>query len=207
MPEWSGCCWPSSVVFMSVQLCARVATRCPSRGLWQASRNISSAAASSPRKSPRLRKSNCLIFGALALLSLPSAYFLYNAASHNSQSIACSRFTPCTISNIQQLTPQTSIFTLDLPRAGFQPPGPPKHALTSLYVAQPEIQIQRPFTPLHPLQRDTRQVQLLVKRYDSAGAEMSQYIHRQRVGDQLLVRGPELTWSIEPNTKHITFVR
>ena len=36
------------------------------------------------------------------------------------------------------------------------------------------------------------EVQLLVKRYDSG--EMSRWMHRLRVGDDVRVRGPVITW-------------
>lgn len=147
------------------------------------------------------RRSSASLYLAALALALPAVY--YYSDYKERQTLSITRFVPCKITNIQPLTPQTSVYTVALPKFATSPPS---QALTALYVAQPEIQIQRPFTPLQPLTPSTNEVQLLVKRYDEKGAEMSQYIHRQAVGDDLLLRGPEVTWNIDLQTQHISFV-
>lgn len=177
------------------------ARRCPFNDTSQV-RHFSSDSQSQQAPPPPRRSASSVAL-ALLVLALPSAYWYYD--SRSKQALSITRFVPCPITHIQPLTPQTSIFTVALPASFAQPP--PTHALTALYVAQPEIQIQRPFTPLYPLTPESTHVQLLVKRYDEKGAEMSQYIHRQQVGDELLLRGPEVTWHIDPDAKHLSFVR
>lgn len=171
----------------------------------QSCRFQSAASAKSHHQLRQQQPSSALLL--LAALSLTSigGYFYYDYSTSRDSAIASFRFVPCKITHIEPLTPQTSIYTLSCPSGFFEEP--PSNTLTAVYLAQPEIQIQRPFTPLHPIRSaDNRELQLLVKRYDQLGAEMSQYIHRQRVGDELLVRGPEVSWSIDPAAKHISFV-
>lgn len=182
-------------------------SRCTQSTLRQSCR-LKSTASAKQAASRRLRQqqpSSALFLLAALSLSSIGGYLYYDYWSSRDSAIAPFRFVPCKITNIHPLTPQTSVYTLSCP-SGFLE-DPPSKNLTAVYLAQPEIQIQRPFTPLQPIRSaDDRELQLLVKRYDQLGAEMSQYIHRQRVGDELLVRGPEVTWFIDAAAKHITFV-
>lgn len=78
----------------------------------------------------------------------------------------------------------------------------------SYCVKEPNIQVERSYTPLSALSRtDPSIVQLLVKRYRDG--EVSRYLHRVRQGSTVSLRGPEITWQLPesaPVPDHIIMV-
>lgn len=82
-------------------------------------------------------------------------------------------------------------------------------AIYSYCVKEPNIQVERAYTPLSALSRmDSSVLQLLVKRYRDG--EVSRYLHRVRQGSDVSLRGPEVTWQLPedaPVPDHIVMVR
>lgn len=139
------------------------------------------------------------------------------------QPLSYAYFTPLTIRAIKQITSDSSVVSLSLP-SDLLPdlseyPDPPSTPLQAVYIRQPELQIQRAYTPLslegfkQSKSADTdgqkaehdegRTIELLVKRYKDG--EVSSYVHRQGPGDQLWVRGPVRTWTL-PEVDELVFV-
>ena len=70
-------------------------------------------------------------------------------------------------------------------------------ALYAYYIKEPTIQVERPYTPLRLLNRsDPCILDMLIKRYTDG--ELSRYLHRLRVGAPVYIRGPELSWHLNP---------
>lgn len=108
-------------------------------------------------------------------------------------------FVPLTLKAKQSLNSTTSLLTLQVPEA--QRPtleGP----IQSLHVMQPEISIQRAYTPLD-VQGFKGDLELVVKRYPDG--EVSKYLHRLQVGEEVKVRGPIQTWALDPSVDHIVY--
>lgn len=140
--------------------------------------------------------------------------------SNSQQSLSYSYFTPLTIRAIKQITSDSSVISLELPHEllpdNFAYPEPPHTPLQALYIRQPELQIQRAYTPLNldcfqapdgddrsPNDGSNRSINFLVKRYKDG--EVSSYVHRQGPGDQLWVRGPVRTWTL-PEADELIFI-
>ena len=126
--------------------------------------------------------------------------------------LSYSYFTPLTIRAIKQITPDSSVVSLSLPIELLpdlsQYPDLPHTPLQAIYIRQPELQIQRAYTPLNlegfKLEgSDDRSIELLIKRYQDG--EVSSYVHRQSPGDELWVRGPVRTWTL-PEADELIFV-
>lgn len=57
------------------------------------------------------------------------------------------KFTPLRITSVTTLTPETSLFKVALPKAMLDPTDTGSaNAIRSIYVMQPDLQIQRPYT-------------------------------------------------------------
>lgn len=133
-------------------------------------------------------------------------------SSHSRRPLSYSHFTPLTIRAIKQITSDSSVVSLELPESLLPDeatyPEPPHTPLQAIYIRQPELQIQRAYTPLSldcfkGEGSDARSIELLVKRYQDG--EVSSYVHRQGPGDQLWVRGPVRTWTL-PEVDDLIFV-
>lgn len=145
------------------------------------------------------------------------------SAKHVQRPLSYSYFTPLTIRAIKQITSDSSIVSLSVPKELLpnfsEYPDPPSTPLQAVYIRQPELQIQRAYTPLnldgfkvdaaHTSEgstadgNDTQSIELLIKRYKDG--EVSSYVHRQGPGDQLWIRGPVRTWTL-PEADELIFV-
>lgn len=109
-----------------------------SRLLQTSSSARTSPSASKSRPSPLRAGASIVLLalvGAGALLLRPEPERL----SHH-------KFTPAKIISVTKLTPETSLFKLALPRELLDPKNPPYEAIQSLFVMQPDLQIQRAYT-------------------------------------------------------------
>lgn len=126
-------------------------------------------------------------------------------------------FAPLTIKRIKRLTDETLQFTFAIPPSQLPPSDStslplPSMPIKSVYLLQPELAIQRPYTPLSALsflsaeEGGTGELDLVIKRYPDG--EVSRWMHRLRVGDQVKMRGPTVTWTFdESKYDEIVFVR
>lgn len=91
--------------------------------------------------------------GGLSLLALSSLYFL-NPTEEN---LSPTRFIPLKVLAVEHMTKDTSLFKISLPKNLLPDPDQSiSKPILSLYVMQPDLQIQRPYTvsplPLSPLE-------------------------------------------------------
>lgn len=127
-----------------------------------------------------------------------------------SKPLCYSYFIPLPLHSITKLNNESSIFELELPPSLLPDsalyPEPTDTPFQAVYIRQPELQIQRAYTPLSldcfetPEQTQAKRlIRFLVKRYHDG--EVSSYLHRLRVGDDVFVRGPVRTWTIPEHDK------
>lgn len=165
----------------------------------------------SPRRQASL---GLLAVGTLAFGAF-GYYWKIRLSSESNSRLSYATFTPLAIRSVEQVTSDSSIITLDLPVDRLPDsstyPEPPNTPLQAIYIRQPELQIQRAYTPLDAEcfsqtdknEKGPRRIRLLVKRYNDG--EVSSYLHRLRTGDQVYVRGPVRTWTV-PDCDHLIFV-
>ena len=150
----------------------------------------------------------------LSLVGLGSigGYYIYSSNLNRAQSIlGPNHFAPLTVLSVTALTPTTSSIILSLP-AHLLPlttdSNSPSNPIKSIYVLQPDLAIQRPYTPLSATSFDREngsgELDLVVKRYPDG--EVSRWLHRLRVGDEVGVRGPVVTWDFKGKYDEIVFV-
>lgn len=195
------------------------------------SRRRQASTAPSPFRpsSPSSSQSSLLLAALLATAGGAGLYF-YQASSSSSSKpyLSYGSFTPLKIKDVKRITADSSIFTLALPHSAlphsqdYPPSEPPDNPLQAIYIRQPELQLQRAYTPLEAQAFSTgetatrnsgdvkdakkdREIRLLVKRYDDG--EVSSYLHRLGIGGEVDIRGPVRTWTIPPDCEHLIFVR
>lgn len=122
-------------------------------------------------------------------------------------------FSPFTITAKEQVSPTAFVLSVrpgDAPK-GRSGGGPLKeawdHGLWSVEVKQPQLQIARHYTPLPPPPpassnenananaNEDEELRFLIRRLD--GGEMSTYLSKLRVGEQVWLRGPHLGFDVE----------
>ncbi|KAG5997153.1 hypothetical protein E4U52_004914 [Claviceps spartinae] len=140
---------------------------------------------------------------ALAILGTAS-YFLI--PSSRSNILNESTFVPYTITACDAISPSSVLFTIapphqhgasSLPYLAPQASTQWKHPLWSVEFKQPEVQIARHYTPLPPHHdEDPRdgKLRFYVRAVD--GGEMSNYLRRLRVGNEVYLRGPHLGFDV-----------
>ncbi|KAI1455267.1 hypothetical protein F4805DRAFT_288627 [Annulohypoxylon moriforme] len=144
---------------------------------------------------------SAVIIFALVLKSMPS---------DKNPVINTSSFSPFTITSKEQVSPTAFVITV---RAGdvSNSPGESKagsttslkdawkHGLWSVEAKQPQLQIARHYTPLPPESSDSTnnngELRFLIRKMD--GGEMSTYLSKLAVGEQMHLRGPHLGFDIE----------
>lgn len=177
-----------------------------------------SAPIAPPPSSKQKRRPSVSLRSGLALLigcgAIGGATYDYLHSSAADNKLGPLGFTPLTLTAIEHITPDTAIFTLALP-AGMQIDDmalgglSAREAIASVWVKQPELQIQRAYTPLEaePCFAKTGEkgeMRLLVKRYRDG--ELSRWMFARRVGDEVGVRGPVLTWATPQVCDEVVFV-
>ncbi|GAA5823051.1 hypothetical protein JCM3770_005713 [Rhodotorula araucariae] len=167
---------------------------------WAARRPYSSDSKAAPSPRASKRRSVLPIVGATALLIAGSAYLYLSHEEH--RVLAPDRWTDVKIKSVTPMTPETSLFRLEVPRSLLPPAftsDPNARPILSLFVKEPNLQIQRAYTPLSATSFSTSgpaELDLVIKRY--ADGEASRYVHRLGPGDNLSVRGPSCTWFYRP---------
>ncbi|GAA5827251.1 hypothetical protein JCM11251_001191 [Rhodosporidiobolus azoricus] len=156
----------------------------------------------SPSSGPPPPKSRLpLLIGSASLVALAGgAYFYLNLETP--AVLAADRWTSVKVKSVTPLTPETSLFRLEVPRSMLPPvleSDETARPILSLFVKEPNLQIQRAYTPLSASSFNSSgpaELDLVIKRYPDG--ETSRYIHRLRPGDDIQVRGPSVTWYYRP---------
>ncbi|BGP44487.1 Phenylalanyl-tRNA synthetase, beta subunit, cytoplasmic [Rhodotorula kratochvilovae] len=165
-----------------------------------AARSYSAAPAPAPSSPAAGKRSLLPIAGGGALLLAGGAYLYFT--QDEPAVLAPDRWTDVKIKSVTPLTPETSLFRLEVPKSLLPPAftsDPNARPILSLFVKEPNLQIQRAYTPLSAASFSTSgpaELDLVIKRY--ADGEASRYIHRLGPGDELSVRGPSCTWFYRP---------
>ncbi|KAI1214670.1 uncharacterized protein F4807DRAFT_5397 [Annulohypoxylon truncatum] len=136
------------------------------------------------------------------------ALVLKGAPSDQNAVINTSSFSPFTITSKEQVSPTAFVISV---RAGDSPekgkPGSTKpfkdawaYGLWSVEAKQPQLQIARHYTPLPPSSSDNNsndeaELRFLIRKMD--GGEMSTYLSKLGVGEQVYLRGPHPSFDIE----------
>lgn len=105
--------------------------------------------------------------------------------------MAATHFTPVTVTSSIPCTPYTKLLKLELQPQTIPKQMPRRGMVYSIYIKDSDIQVERPYTPLEGLDK-TGEMVFWVKRYQ--GGEVGRWIHERKVGDQIEVRGPVITW-------------
>lgn len=148
----------------------------------------------------------------LALLTAAAAATYLSRSSSPSSELSPTHFTQLKIAAIRRLTPDTAIFSFEIPPGmtiDVQGLGGLTQAecVVSVWLKQPDLQIQRAYTPLEAdvfFRAGEGKLELLVKRY--ADGELSRWLHRLNVGDEVGVRGGVLTWATPQVCDEVVFV-
>ncbi|KAM0756512.1 ferredoxin reductase-like protein [Meredithblackwellia eburnea MCA 4105] len=127
---------------------------------------------------------------------------------NSSNNLSPERFVPLKIKSIHRLSDDTTLFKLALPKDKLPDMESPGAPIKSLFIMQPDLQIQRPYTPLDAASftsSGTGTVDILLKRYDQG--ELSRWMHRLGPGDEVRVRGPVNNWTVpEEGIEEVVFV-
>lgn len=103
------------------------------------------------------------------------------------------RFSPLTVTDSDECGPNSRLISIqilpdDLPPSSDIRPTIP---IWSVYVKDDDIQVERPYTPLEGIDVLGR-MSFWIKKYPQG--EVGKWLHSKRVGDEIEVRGPLVTW-------------
>ena len=154
----------------------------------------------------RSRVGTYIFAGAVSLAAGYAARFVTRRRREGKQKqqLDPEAFTPLTVTrNVMCTSPARSqnfgdgdhkLVELKLPSASATGPPPGGLSIWSIYVKQPDIQIERAYTPLDSPSQSAAHgaLRLLVKRYTQG--EMGRFIHLRGVGQELEIRGWCPTW-------------
>ncbi|KAF7331847.1 NADH-cytochrome B5 reductase [Mycena kentingensis (nom. inval.)] len=101
-------------------------------------------------------------------------------------------FTRATLTSTTPSGPGTKLLVLTVP--GFSKKDLPQNLgpIWSVYIKDDDIQVERPYTPLHGIDDEGRML-FWVKQYPKG--EVGRWLHSKHVGDTLEFRGPLTTWN------------
>lgn len=133
---------------------------------------------------------------AALIASATSICLLYAYKNRKPEHITPWNFGYCKIDKIESVTDDFRKFTFSSPQKL-----PLIPAISSFYLKNDEMQIQRPYTPFDITDSGFK---ILVKKYEDG--EMSRYLFRQNQGASIGIRGPIPTFSPATTYKHIVMV-
>lgn len=159
----------------------------------QRSNNSATPEPSPKSKTKRLRGSLVYSIGAATVLT---AVWYAFASGRKDESLNDTRFTAFDVVSNEPVSPTAFILTIrsrdsELAKNSAKLKAAWDHGLWSVEFKQPQLQIARHYTPLPPLEGEDGtegQLRFLVRKMQ--GGEMSNYLSRMHVGDQVWLRGP-----------------
>ncbi|KAI5918941.1 hypothetical protein F4810DRAFT_550236 [Camillea tinctor] len=165
----------------------------------------------STTSTPKPPKPRTWVLLTLAAGGLFTIFLTTQGRSRTDTALNKSTFIPFAITSREQVSPSAFILTV-------RPSCPcastahiisqaQRHGLWSVEIKQPQLQIARHYTPLPPSHpaaagkregksddADGSELRFLIRRTD--GGEMSTYLHKRRVGDEIWLRGPHLGFDV-----------
>jgi ferredoxin-NADP reductase len=143
---------------------------------------------------------------------LGAAGWYYVSAGSEDASLNDTKFTPFSIISREQLSSTAFILEIRCPedvqaRNAAKIQAAWNHGLWSVEMKQPQLQIARNYTPLPPLdggEVSDGRLRFLVRKMD--GGEMSNYLSRLQVGDQVWLRGPRYGFDVATRMRDATNV-
>ncbi|GAA5888834.1 hypothetical protein JCM6882_002871 [Rhodosporidiobolus microsporus] len=164
-------------------------------------RQLSTSSTASTSGSKAQRGRLLPLLGGASFLALAGGAYLYSTQEPPAV-LAADRWTAVKVKSVRPLTPETSLFRLEVPRSLLPPvleSDETARPILSLFIKEPNLQIQRAYTPLSASSFNPSgpaELDLVIKRYPDG--EASRYIHRLGPGDDIHVRGPAVTWYYRP---------
>ena len=113
------------------------------------------------------------------------------------------KFTKCTIVEKVPVSSTAFIYTIRPPWKGGQDEIKRywETGLWSLEFKQPQLQVARSYTPLPPREgEDSGELRFLIRRLH--GGEMSNYLSRLKVDDEVEMRGPAVEYALRPDDRN-----
>ncbi|KAJ9108332.1 hypothetical protein QFC20_003493 [Naganishia adeliensis] len=154
--------------------------------------------------------------GAIPVLSF---FFssLFGAGSDDTPDLTPSKYTTHRVLSVKRISPQHVLIDIQISERskdefGNRGGADGKDSSTKggildiwhVYVKSPDLQIERPYTPINDVQKDGY-IRLLVKRVK--GGEVGRYIHSLGEGDDIEIRGPIKTVSVPTQSlDHLTMI-
>jgi len=125
--------------------------------------------------------------------------FLYDPRrlqKNETLSLSPSRFLVTQLTSSEESTSSTKLIELAIPPM-LLPHRPDNFSpVWSVYVKDDDIQVERPYTPLHGITQDGR-MQFWIKKYPHG--EVGRWIHSKKTGDKIEIRCPLTTWLWKDN--------
>ncbi|KAH6652161.1 hypothetical protein BKA67DRAFT_573167 [Truncatella angustata] len=148
------------------------------------------------------RKSKIPLLFSLTAAALGGAAYYALSGESEDDSLNGTKFTPFNIIAKEQVSPTAFIITIACPekvatKNNAKIKAAWDHGLWSVEMKQPQLQIARHYTPLPPLNNartDENNLRFLIRKMDSG--EMSNYLARLQVGDQVWLRGPHYGFDV-----------
>ncbi|ETS80677.1 hypothetical protein PFICI_08206 [Pestalotiopsis fici W106-1] len=167
---------------------------------WSPQRQDSRTLNSEPGKG-RGKSRKPVILSVAAALVAGAAYYGFSSETED-DSLNSTKFTPFNIIAKEHVSPTAFIITIRCPDVLASKNNPKimaawQHGLWSVEMKQPQLQIARHYTPLPPLsdaQENAGELRFLIRKMGSG--EMSNYLFRLQVGDQVWLRGPHYGFDI-----------
>ncbi|KAG8713505.1 hypothetical protein FRC09_018642 [Ceratobasidium sp. 395] len=171
--------------------------RCPSSRLSFLRHNSSSTSPSSP---PAPKPANSIptwVGGSLLAVTLGLGYYALGRFIIGDKVVngplSDTKFTPLKIVSIVPASQDAKLILLEVP-PHLRPADSTLAPIFSFYIKDTDIQVQRPYTPLDGIDGDDH-IAFWVKKYSDG--EVSRWLHRKNVGDELELRGPIRTFDFK----------
>ncbi|KAG8746857.1 hypothetical protein FRC10_003379 [Ceratobasidium sp. 414] len=159
----------------------------------------SSSASPSPTPAPKSTGSvptwlgGSLIVVSLGLGSYVLGKFVIGDKSAPYGPLSDTKFTPLKVVSTVPASQDAKLILLEVP-PHLRPDESALAPVFSFYVKDTDIQVQRPYTPLDGIDDDGH-IAFWVKKYSDG--EVSRWLHRKNVGDELELRGPIRTFDFK----------
>ncbi|KAF8665645.1 hypothetical protein AX16_000100 [Volvariella volvacea WC 439] len=134
--------------------------------------------------------------------ALGAAYFLLPDASRAAptskvEPLSPSHFTPVAVISNESCGPNLKLMELEVPKHLIPvDKGDTFLPISSVFIKDDDIQVERPYTPLHGIESDGR-LKFWIKKYPKG--EVGRWLHTKKSGEQVEIRGLVKTWPWRDN--------